>query len=263
MTVELSTPPADRQLPPLALDTGWRAALVLAAVSGAVVVVGIVTRNALVTGFAVAATIVAALLVLICALISRHNRSILRRLVNAESFAHWRYTEGEWARHLTAERKRHLPVTVWMLIFILAILVLASIGLLIDNRYYESQALPPLSGEGWRLFLIPLSIPIGILLAVGLIYDAAVVWHRRTMRRAGRCAYIGAEGLYFSGLVAYAQLRQGWKVDWVEGDPPSLRFEYFGHKNQQLHQIPVPMGREAEARAVLEKVRKTWPLDPR
>jgi hypothetical protein len=260
MTVESSATSADKQLPPLALDTGWRAALLLAAVSGAVVVAGIVSGIEMVTGLGLGATIIAGLFALICVLVSGPNRSILRRLVSAESFAHWRYTEGEWARHLAAERKRHLPVTVWMLIVSLAIVVMVSIGLFIDNRSDESQALPALTGDDWRRFWIPLSIPIGILLAVGLIYDAAVAWHRRTMRRAGRCAHIGVEGLYFSGLVAYAQLRQGWKVEWVDGDPPSLRFEYLGHRNHQLFHIPVPMGREAEAVAVLEKVRKTWPL---
>jgi hypothetical protein len=201
---------------------------------------------------------------------SWRTRPILCRLVDGGHFVCWHYSEDEWARHLAVDRKRYLPVTALMAIFIAAILIMIGVGQFIEIRYREAQGLPALMLEGWRQSAVPLLIPIGIMLAAGMIYDALGAWYRRAMDRAARCAYIGAECLYFSGKLVHADLRQGWKLTWVEGErsgypgqgeQSSLRFEYLGYKNQQMYQIPVPTGREAEGLAVLEKVRNNWPLD--
>jgi hypothetical protein len=247
-------------LPTLSLDVGGPASLALAGVSGAIIPIGFAMGNEMIAGLAIGATVIALMFASICALISRRVRQTLRRLVNGDHFVHWRYSDQEWAQHLDVERRSTLKITWIMLLVIAAVLVMFAIGMYVEFRYRVAHSLPSLTKNDLLHYAIPLSIPFGILLSVGVICDAVVAWYRIAMKRSGRCAYIGAEGLYFSGNIAYSHLRSGWAVSWVEGDLVHLRFEHFGYRNHQLFLIPVPIGREGEARIALEKVRQSWVL---
>lgn len=246
-------------LPPLALDTGWRGAVAAAVVFAVASLLGFVKRNEVVAGLALGGFAVAIIGVLVCALVSRHSRPVLRQLISSSHFVCWRYSEAEWERHL-ASTKQTLSVTKLMFYLATAILVTTVIAGLIDASYRASVGMSQPSPYDAVHLIVPMSIPIGVVLSVGVICDAVTAWYRRAMRRGGRVAYIGPDALYFSGQIAYARLRAGWKIQLIEGNRPSITFEHFGYRNQQRLDIPVPEGRENEARELLEKVRRSWPL---
>jgi hypothetical protein len=250
---------SDEVLPPLALDTGWRGCAAAAVVFAAASLLGFVKRNEVVAGLALGGFAIAIIGLLVCALVSWRSRPLLRQLISSSHFVCWRYSETEWERHL-AKTKRALSMTKLMFYVATAILVTTMIAGLIEASYRASVGMPQPSPYDAVQFILPMSIPIAVVLSVGVICDAVTAWYRRAMRRDGRVAYIGPDALYFSGQIAYAHLRAGWKIELSEGNRSTIKFEHFGSRNYQCLDIPVPEGRENEARELLEKVRRSWPL---
>ncbi len=250
----------DDPLPPLALDTGWRGACAVAVPLGLAVALGFALGNEMVAGIALAGFAIAIAGAMLCAVISWRARPVLHRLVTSAHFVCWRYSEAEWAQHV-ANEKRAPSMTRWMFYFATAVIVITAIAGLIEASYRASVGLPAMRASDAIHFVIPMSIPICLLLAFGAICDMVVAWYRRAMRRDGRVAYIGLDALYFSGQIAYARLLTGWRVTWIDDDPPALQFEHFGYRNHQHFRIPVPAGREGEARTAFESVKRLWVLN--
>jgi hypothetical protein len=249
----------DDPLPPLALDTGWRGACAVAVLLGLAVALGFALGNEMVAGIALGGFAIAIVGAMLCAIINRRARPLLHRLVTSAHFVCWRYSEAEWALHV-ANEKRAPSMTRWMFYFATAIMVITAIAGLIEVNYRASAGLPSIHASDAIHFVIPMSIPITVLLAFGLICDAVTAWYRHAMRRDGRVACIGPDALYFAGQIAYAHLRDGWKIQLIEGSRHRITFEHFGYRNHQSFDIPVPEGCEHEARELLEKVRRCWPL---
>jgi disulfide bond formation protein DsbB len=247
-------------LPPLALDTGWRGASAVAALLALVTALGVALSNDVVIGLALAGFFLAIIGALLGAIISWRARPLLRRLVSSAHFVCWQYSEAEWERHL-AKSKRGLSMK--MLTFYLATVILATIviGGVIESAYRASVGMSAMNAADMVRFVMPMSIPIGVLLSFGAMYDAVTAWYRRAMQRDGRVACIGPDALYFAGQIADAHLHMGWKIQLAEADARCITFEHFGYRDHQRFDIPIPEGRENEARELLGKVRRSWRLN--
>jgi hypothetical protein len=249
----------DDVLPPLAFDTGWRSAAAAAVMLALATLLGFVVGIEIVAGLALAGFAIAIIGALICAIVSWRSRPLLRRLISSAHFVCWRYSEAEWQQHI-ATTKRAPSMTMLSFYVATAILATVVIASFIEMSYRASIGMSQLNAYDAVHFLIPMSIPVGVVLSFGVIYDAVSAWYRRAMRRDGRVAYIGPDALYFAGQMAYAHLHTGWKIQLTEGNRRCITFEHFGYRNHQSFDIPVPEGREHEARELLEKVRRCWPL---
>jgi len=241
----------------------------------AVVLVGLVSGNEIMIGLGGAALLVALIFAFVSSLAALRARPILQRMVEGDHYVHWRYEGAEWAQHLAAEKKRNLTLMRVVLIIIALLLVMIGIGIGIEIQYRESQGLAPRDLAYLLRWSVPLSIPIGVLLLAGVVVDAVEKWHRGVLLREGERVYIGREGIYYCGEFwpsARSLLQYCESASIEAGTPASLVFNFKMlnlryspasastnvHNSYRVIYVPVPAGRDDEARAVLGKVLQDW-----
>lgn len=164
----------------------------------------------------------------------------VRRLLEGEHWAHWRFAADEWERfdqqQSARDRREARDVLAWALVF----------GLILG-------AIIALLGAGIPGFWIELAL----LCAAG-VWVASVAasygWldHRRRRRDPDPMVYIGPRGVHRpEGYVTLVGLgRRLARVKLVAGDPATIRFDVReatrGSERQYDVWVPVPRGREGE-----------------
>ncbi|MDX9992595.1 MAG: hypothetical protein RBS68_11190 [Anaerolineales bacterium] len=200
-------------------------------------------------GYAV--SFVAIFIVLGAALVSWifwQRAKILAKLLAGEKLlAHWNYLPEEWLPYAEAELKEQTAQNIALLILMVFWAILVGVLFWILDH-----------DPGWMVLLT--------LLGLVLLLTAAAFWiprwrYRRQRRGPGQ-AWIGLNAIYFDGVLTSwpflgTRLHQvAWREPKVK-TPAMLEFKLSypsraGMVRQTLR-IPVPAGREAEAKEVLGK----------
>jgi hypothetical protein len=178
-----------------------------------------------------------------------------------EHLAHWTYTPDEWGRFLSSplapehalKRRPHV------------VRVCAAVTGLLYGLVLSTLLSAPTPGadeddlKAFALFLSGLLVGGAAGWIAGWIVGGLALWIRgRTVDRAPRRreAYVGRGGLYLDGTVetwaAFGLYLNSVKL--LEADPPVLEF-YLSDidDNTRTVHLPVPAGREAEARKIVEE----------
>jgi hypothetical protein len=265
--------PNHESMPRLSGFKWARISLSIAALMFALVLIGLISGNEMTIGLAGAAVLIALIFAFVSSLTSLRARPILKRMAEGDHYVHWRYAGAEWERHLAAEKKRNISTTLLMVFIIAAFLAMVGIGIALEINYRESQGLAPHNLAYWLRWMIPLTIPVTVLLVAGVMVDAVEKWHRDVLRREGGRVYIGREGIYYCGEFwpsARSPLQYCESASLEAGEPANLVFRFkmlnlrhspasttVQNSYRAIH-VPVPVGRDEEARVALGKVLQDW-----
>jgi hypothetical protein len=181
-----------------------------------------------------------------------------------QHLAHWTYQREEWLRFARID---------WRLMRKYAWLTAAGLGIAGGSVYYlvhhfDDQAL---GLEAAALVGAYFGFTIGACLAAWAAWHWYHGWRRYRSALAGTGeAYIDATAVYFNGEYHQWGGRSGIRMfanEWVDGDPPYLQFTFefagtpfaaSGHAARvtmpnKIFRIPIPSGRENEAKAILRR----------
>lgn len=209
------------------------------------------------TGFSLASIIMGGLF-LIGALVAMwlfgRQAAMLRRMAGGAHLAHFTYRPEEWTRFVhwnfgeEASEKRAL----WWIIFFISLVI--GLGFMAVMRDEASV---------WVFGVLMALMVVLRALAVGLPRLA----YRRHLGRPGE-VYVGEEGLFLNGTV-HTWTGLGARLDDValESAPlPHLRLVYsylmvagrslYFFRNYVTVRVPVPAGREAEGKALAQRLKK-------
>jgi hypothetical protein len=162
--------------------------------------------------------------------------------------SHWTYTPAEWQNYAEAELNEHVQEnkSLWFLVCAICLLV-GGLFWIFDHE------------AGGIVFLV--MVATSLLLAV-VAFGVPHLHYNRQHRRPGD-AWIARGGIFFDGcLVRWNSLEASLEgVEWQAASGNALaclKFELSfpnrtGRQFQALR-IPIPTGREAEARSVVEQL---------
>lgn len=184
-------------------------------------------------------------------------RRLQRLLHGEERLVHWTYSPEEWRDHVRAqygEQRQLARANLW---FLGATIVVVTVILVV---FIDRDA----AG-----FMVASAAGL-----VALLTFVAIVMPRLTRRRLARGPYeahIGEDLLYLGGQTHFWS---GWtsrfeSIQAVGGPRPRLEIVYSdlrvsNPKTVSMHRvgvhlnIPIPAGREAEARAIAQQLRQRW-----
>jgi hypothetical protein len=170
-----------------------------------------------------------------------------------EFLAHWTYSEQEWRSFHDAERRRANTVLLWASVSLVAVaLVLVAVGLF-----------TPTDRGAWLAAAGAVGLTAALVAA--LLGGANAAGHRRSFTST-REAFVGRESAFINGT-HHRWTALGTTLDTVEllpagpaGQPAAIQFNLLlqsrhGRGSQSVR-VPVPAGREDEARQVLAHFRR-------
>jgi len=180
--------------------------------------------------------------------------AMVRRMIGGVNLAHFTYSPEEWTRfaHWNFGEEASDKKFLWWLIFVISLVI--GLGFMAVMRDEASV---------WVFGVLMALMVVLRVLAVALPRLA----YRRHLGRTGE-AYVGEDGIYLDGSV-HSWNGLGTRLDSVafKTSPlPHLRFEYsylmvagrslYFFRNSITVRVPVPAGREAEGKAVVQRLKK-------
>jgi hypothetical protein len=191
------------------------------------VIAGIVAGVVLVVGVTV--------LVVNATLIPRLNRDLLA-LQSGECLAKWEYSTAEWLRFVEADWRRGQR---WAGVLVCGLMVTVGAVLLLPRNTAGDREIVAVAACGGA----------AIVLTGGALFGSAWATYRRRRSKVG-VAFIG-HGLAVAGGRCAMWGRSGWKLNAVrvaDGNPAVLEIVLDGAENSTTFRVPIPRGREGEAR---------------
>jgi hypothetical protein len=170
----------------------------------------------------------------------------LDELVNGSGLlAHWTYAADEWTSYIDTEQVR-IKHDNWFLFGVIAVLVgvIAILALIFKH-------------DAWLVILGAAAV---ILLLAAISTQLAVKSTSRNLRKQPAEVYIGRSGALLGHRFHYWELSKSFlgAAKYQEGPPPVLQLEYSTPngrgQNEYSARIPIPRGREEEARQVILKL---------
>jgi hypothetical protein len=178
---------------------------------------------------------------LIWSFAGRHERMAAALLADRKAIG-WAYTPDDWQRHVGTERHRgrHLGLVVG------GIFGLAGLGValaMVDDG-------AAIAGSELLTLVLPVAAGFGLGLLIGAVVQRCRGFLFDRVARAEGCFRFGTGGLYLTGT--YWPLRGfGVSLESIELEGSDLLFRFSQHRGGiQTVRVPVPAGREAEARSI-------------
>jgi hypothetical protein len=162
--------------------------------------------------------------------------------------ARWTYDPGTWARYTEEEHGRDRKARWQLFAFISVIALVVGIGFSIFLA---------VTGEDMPWFGLLVALGIIVLVAITAASTAFAEYARNKSRRQGE-VIISDEGVVFNGILHtwHSPGAALESVTWEDGHPPVIIFAYSGPsgtaRGTWYARIPVPSGREVEARGIIE-----------
>ncbi|MDT7540100.1 MAG: hypothetical protein QOE33_4 [Acidobacteriota bacterium] len=163
--------------------------------------------------------------------------------------AHWTYTADEWQHYAAREQARARKLFIIIACVMTVVLLVPFTQLMLSSRGGFDRTILEA--------MLVVSVPIAFVFAI--LWVVTVMPTRRLSREAPGEAYISADGAlihdrYYPWTYMMQSLRS---VRLEEGDPSVVEFTWTqpGYRTSQYHsvRIPVPHGREDEARKLIAK----------
>jgi hypothetical protein len=164
--------------------------------------------------------------------------------------AHWTYTADEWQHYAAHEQARAKKYFIIIASILTIVLLVPLTSLVLSTPRGAMERTVP---EAFLVVFVPIAF------AVALVWVVTVVPARGLSRTPWGEAYISADGAllrdrYYSWSYMLASLQS---VRLEEGDPSLIEFTWRqpGYRGSQTHsvRVPVPRGREDEARKLISK----------
>lgn len=192
---------------------------------------------------------------------SRGQRAVVDEMAAGQRFVHWTYPIEDWTRHVDLEREARSVIAAFGLLP-------AAVGALAVSCVIVAVHLFGKTMTGQQLaagIALAFAIAIGSYCLIGGYHNINAFVRARLLLDAGGHVLIGPQGLYYSGEFWAGRsdnpLFRGVQPD--EGSSRGLVFEFItlsrrGGSFDHRICVPIPPGREAEARQVTEQVRAAW-----
>jgi hypothetical protein len=179
----------------------------------------------------------------VCGIVFSRMAGIFNNMFNSKDLlAHWTYSKEEWDRYTESEHIRDRKEK-WSLFRVIAIIALVvGVGFVIVKH------------DAWPVMLVVIPGLIAVIAFTAFISIAST--YRRNQKHPGE-VYIGTKGAVFQRSLHYWKLPESYlrSVEFVPGDEPYLEIEYSGQSGiaraYYTTRIPVPKGRENEAKEIL------------
>lgn len=197
------------------------------------VLAGVVAGLALVIGLI--------FLIVNATLIPRLNRDLLA-LQSGECLAKWEYSPAEWLRFVEADWRRGRR---WGGVLACGLVVIVGAVLMLP-RDTESER---------ETVAVAVCGGLGIAFTGGALYVSALRTYRRRRTKVG-IAFIG-HGLAVAGGRCAMWGRSGWRLSTVriaDGNPSVLEIVVSSAEDTSPFRIPIPRGREDEARRLVGRL---------
>ncbi|HKX11762.1 MAG TPA: hypothetical protein VJP40_01325 [bacterium] len=241
-------------------ERNLRRALLFAAFGGGLMLYGIITDFEPLTGIGLAGMLISLIGVFVLIFLIRPLRQTLDDMVTGNRYIHWTYSPDFWEGHLRRERRRKkLEIGKYLAIGSIPATLLA---LLMGGLAYWAQK----NSLGTSLLyggigFCAMVVLFGIVGAFADLYR----WLRfLELKRLGGQVILGPTGLYYSGDLFKSRWHPRYlSVEWGEKDGLShllFKFEVRVKNGYYIEEvlIPVPPGKEVEARNAMQKVLQSW-----
>lgn len=246
--------------PFMVCERNLKRAILFAIFAGAICLYGILSDFSPLTGIGLGGLVISLLFVFILGLQIGALRPTLDDMVTGNRFVHWVYSPEFWQAHLRRERRRKKLEVVGY--FLIGLIPATLLGLLIGGLEYWSKE-EPLSTSLFHGILAILAMD-SLFVIVGLFTDFYRWLRFRELKRLGGEVLIGETGLYYSGDLYKRHFNPRFlSVEWGEQEGLVhllFKFEVRVKSSTYIEEvlIPVPPGSEAEAKAALQNVQRTW-----
>lgn len=187
----------------------------------------------------VCATLILAVVAAVVPVYARQADRVLEDFRQGRYLAHWAYEPDVWRRFSEAEWRRSLRLAPAFGLLFASLFGIFSLVMWLSGKA-SPAAVATAAGGG---------IGLGAVVCLGMILRGWFA-RRRALRGPGE-VYIGPEALYANGAYhTWTGMGLGLeRIDLAAGDPPVLTFIIKSGRNSKEVRIPVPAGREDEARA--------------
>lgn len=169
-----------------------------------------------------------------------------RFLTGRESLAHWTYQPDEWQRYVEVELQEQTMENKWLWLVVAGWCLFFGILFCWLDR-----------DAGWVVFLVMVGLTVFL---AGVAYGVPRLRYWQQRRGPGE-AWIAPTAVYFDGVLVHwnswgTRLEQVVWRDQEGAVPACLEFQVSyparTRHQRQTFRLPIPQGREAEARVLLE-----------